>query len=1120
MYILCYNFWNRPSRMNSKRGTLKRAASVFLPLFLFIVVYANAQVWQSQSRMISSSHLTNIYFADSLTGWMTGNGGLWRTLDGGHTWETQETGVSTRLRSLYFIDAQTGWIAGSFGTILKTEDGGASWEVKDPDDNKIYYNIFFIDHSAGWVAGRDGTILKTTDGGDHWIRLDTGTEEWLINVYFLDRDRGWAVGREGTVLRTTDGGDTWTSQAPGADDWLYRILFTDSENGLIVGYGGAMLKTSDGGESWTPLDPGVTDTLSNVFFVNADVGWTVGFSGSILRTMDGGATWTPQFSGTNEHLFGVHFFNEQEGWVVGDYGIMLRTRDGGETWRYDGFGKDLNDVFFIDSLQGWTVGEDGYILRTTDGGGSWQGQNSGTSQDLNSVWFNGSEGWIAGAGGTVLTTQNGGNVWESIRLPTDADMQSVYFINRDTGWIGGGESNLWKTTDGGKQWVDIGPSGTNNILSVHFFDVLNGYGLAESGALMKTEDGGEIWRFIVKVVPDNTGGKTFQFNKLFFPRTNVGYRVGTEGEIERTMDRGENWTSLSSGIELNLQDVYFLNPSVGWVVGANGTIMRTINGGNTWEIQHSNLDYTLNNVHFSASGRGWAVGENAVILHHYSEDLEDENLCSRQDSFTLVTLYNEITQGKNWRATWDFDAPMDSWFGATVSEKGCVTGLNLASNNLNGKMVSTLALLGELSQLTSLNLADNVLFGAIPEEIYNYRKLQLLDLSNNDMEGLIPPEIQRLSTLRRLDLRNNQLNGATPPEVNALKSLQYLDLSGNKLTDLPILQLDSLSVLLIKENKLTFEDILPNLTYLPEDSAYAPQKPLDELTYAFEPCDSSFAIGSRVDETLGDKIFSWYKEDELLVVSEDNYLQLEDFFGLDYAAYEGLYRFTLDHPQIDLQLAGSIQADLADCVNVTTPIRETLCIDADTLINGKVYNFNNPKDCILDRSASDPCVTNRILVDLSFGEPDTVYITDTILWRETVRVCNQAVDCSEYNQVLECYNPESGCIAPFKIQLHCREQPEEPLAIPNAFTPNGDGENDFFVIPLLIEAPEKYQKNRLQIFNRYKQLVYEAAPYRQEPANLWDGTDQSGRPLPAGAYFYVFSYAEGSPMMGIVSIIR
>ncbi len=73
---------------------------------------------------------------------------------------------------------------------------------------------------------------------------------------------------------------------------------------------------------------------------------------------------------------------------------------------------------------------------------------------------------------------------------------------------------------------------------------------------------------------------------------------------------------------------------------------------------------------------------------------------------------------------------------------------------------------------------------------------------------------------------------------------------------------------------------------------------------------------------------------------------------------------------------------------------------------------------------------------------------------------------------------------------------------PNAFSPNGDGKNDRFVIELHCPGITAY---RHYIYNRFGQRVFES----QEQGRFWDGSF-GGRPSDAGAYFYYIEYKNGN----------
>ncbi|HEX5743447.1 MAG TPA: gliding motility-associated C-terminal domain-containing protein, partial [Flavobacteriaceae bacterium] len=82
------------------------------------------------------------------------------------------------------------------------------------------------------------------------------------------------------------------------------------------------------------------------------------------------------------------------------------------------------------------------------------------------------------------------------------------------------------------------------------------------------------------------------------------------------------------------------------------------------------------------------------------------------------------------------------------------------------------------------------------------------------------------------------------------------------------------------------------------------------------------------------------------------------------------------------------------------------------------------------------------------------------------------------------------------------------LTIFNEFSPNDDGVNDYFSI----KCVELYPNNKLEVYNRWGNKVYEKQGYN----NDWDGTANSGNvvrrneKLPVGTYYYVFDLGDGT----------
>lgn len=79
--------------------------------------------------------------------------------------------------------------------------------------------------------------------------------------------------------------------------------------------------------------------------------------------------------------------------------------------------------------------------------------------------------------------------------------------------------------------------------------------------------------------------------------------------------------------------------------------------------------------------------------------------------------------------------------------------------------------------------------------------------------------------------------------------------------------------------------------------------------------------------------------------------------------------------------------------------------------------------------------------------------------------------------------------------------------VPNIFTPNADGENDYFEI-FGIEA---FPNSTITVFNRWGNVVYENTNYK----NTWQGDD-----LPEGTYYWVFERSDKLKQAGYVQLTR
>lgn len=177
----------------------------------------------------------NIFFISARQGWAAGTqwaenperqddplqgAGIWRTLDGGLTWEKQRVEIqkadATRLgggggvRDVYFLDSNKGWAAGS-GVLLRTENGGSNWKLINGNPQGDFKSVYFINPEVGWATWRDaGAFTFTRDGGRRWVAVDAPVQvNQECGVYFTGMNQGFILDASGELYASSDGGRSW-----------------------------------------------------------------------------------------------------------------------------------------------------------------------------------------------------------------------------------------------------------------------------------------------------------------------------------------------------------------------------------------------------------------------------------------------------------------------------------------------------------------------------------------------------------------------------------------------------------------------------------------------------------------------------------------------------------------------------------------------------------------------------------------------------------------------------------------------------------------------------------------------------------------------------------------------
>jgi photosystem II stability/assembly factor-like uncharacterized protein len=284
----------------------------------------------------------SIYFSNETNGWIVGYSGIIKhSSDGGITWYSQQSGVSSNLWGVCFVNSQNGWVCGAGNTVLRTLDGGGSWQNISPADTSgpIYVSIKFIDENVGWMSSNSGEILKSTNGGISWelnkkCNLTARLAVFNANsVYALVP--GVIIEK---LYKTFDGGAIWDSVQFSIPK-NYResgMFFANANCGWITtenGTGGTIINdypvvmTEDAGITWSSSDLLKDGGVTCVYFVTDKIGWVAGFN-NIYKTIDGGKHWNLEFSTNNGELHAkdIHFCNASCGWIINYSGQIYKYK--------------------------------------------------------------------------------------------------------------------------------------------------------------------------------------------------------------------------------------------------------------------------------------------------------------------------------------------------------------------------------------------------------------------------------------------------------------------------------------------------------------------------------------------------------------------------------------------------------------------------------------------------------------------------------------------------------------------------------------------------------------------------------------------------------------------------
>lgn len=211
-------------------------------------------------------------------------------------------------------------------------------------------------------------------------------------------------------------------------------------------------------------------------------------------------------------------------------------------------------------------------------------------------------------------------------------------------------------------------------------------------------------------------------------------------------------------------------------------------------------------------------------------------------------------------------------------------------------------------------------------------------------------------------------------------------------------------------------------------------------------------------------------------------------------AWTGPNGYTSSNEDISGLKAGTYKVTITDAANATKTSSDIILADGPALvINGTVKNetrLGNDGSITLTPTGGTPPISYR-------WNDGSVSSSRTLLSAGTYTVTG---------------TDSKGCSATKSFTV-ANDSKGECYTSSRAFSPNGDGINEYLIISCLPA------QNQLLVFNRWNQMVFTANNYQ----NTWTGIDNQGVAVPDGTYYWVLkdkSNTENKLYKGYTTIIR
>ena len=234
-----------------------------------------------------------------------GGNTLYRSDDGGATWTNPDIQYP---KSFSFTDNLNGTCTGITG-VFKTSDGGITWNQVVNGGTSVYESSVDFGETAIAMGNVGGFSTYSAIGvrseGNQWYSFDNfsfpNANAW-VSVHFPNPDTAYMFMNQ------------FNNWIPSAHNQFVRL--TDFELSSVFGDNIWVFQSE-------VLNDNIPDYMQSVYFVNANEGFACGERGSVYFTQNGGTDWTVDYEGTT-FLYKMQFVNDNVAYAVGNDGLVLK----------------------------------------------------------------------------------------------------------------------------------------------------------------------------------------------------------------------------------------------------------------------------------------------------------------------------------------------------------------------------------------------------------------------------------------------------------------------------------------------------------------------------------------------------------------------------------------------------------------------------------------------------------------------------------------------------------------------------------------------------------------------------------------------------------------------------